>query len=116
MQKDPHNGRMITTPPRLSGLRLQQSSFRRLIEPILWNYILDNDNDLKEAKEVEELSSSDEEDASVISLTPPLPPYLIAASIRVPPQLTMIHLTNIHIFLEHLVMKMITLIQLNLLL
>jgi len=43
MQKDPHNGRMITTPPRLSGLHIQQSSFRRLIEPILWNYILDND-------------------------------------------------------------------------
>jgi len=35
MQKDPHNGRMITTPLRLSGLRIQQSSFRRLIEPIL---------------------------------------------------------------------------------
>ena len=31
MQKDPHDGRMITTPPRLSGLRIQQSSFRRLI-------------------------------------------------------------------------------------
>jgi hypothetical protein len=27
MQKDPHDGRMITTPPRLSGLCLQQSSF-----------------------------------------------------------------------------------------
>ena len=27
MQKDPHDGRMITTPLRLSGLRLQQSSF-----------------------------------------------------------------------------------------
>ena len=31
MQKDPHDGPMITTPPRLSGLRIQQSSFRRLI-------------------------------------------------------------------------------------
>jgi hypothetical protein len=41
MQKDPHDGRMITTPLKLSGLRLQQSSFRRLIKPILWNYILD---------------------------------------------------------------------------
>ena len=43
MQKNPHDGRMITTPPRLSLLRIQQSSFRRLIEPILCNYILDND-------------------------------------------------------------------------
>jgi hypothetical protein len=55
MQKDPHDGRMINTPPRLSGLRLQQSSFRRLIEPILWNCILDND--LEEGKEVDESSS-----------------------------------------------------------
>ncbi len=33
---------MITTPPRLGGLHLQQTIFRRLIKPILWNYILDN--------------------------------------------------------------------------
>jgi hypothetical protein len=63
MQKD-SDGRMIVTPPRLNGLRLQQSSFRRLIEPILWNYILDNDSE--EGKEVDE-SSSDEEDDSVVS-------------------------------------------------
>jgi hypothetical protein len=43
MQKDPHDGRMITTPPRLSGLHRQQLSFQRLIKPILWNYILDKD-------------------------------------------------------------------------
>ena len=77
MQKD-SDGRMITTPPRLSGLRLQQSSFRRLIEPTLWNYILDNDSE--EGKEVDE-SSSDEEDDSVVSPTPPEPPCLVAASI-----------------------------------
>ena len=28
MQKDPDNGRMITIPPRLRGLRLQQSTFK----------------------------------------------------------------------------------------
>ncbi len=78
MQKDPHDGRMITTPPRLSGLRLQHSSFWRLIKPILWNYILDND--LEEGKEVDE-SSSDEEDDNVVSPTPPEPPYLVTASI-----------------------------------
>jgi hypothetical protein len=42
MQKDPNDGRMITIPPRLRGLRLQQSTFRSLIEPILWNYILES--------------------------------------------------------------------------
>ncbi len=34
MQKD-SDGRMIVIPPQLNGLHLQQSSFRRLIEPIL---------------------------------------------------------------------------------
>ena len=33
---------MITTPPKLGGLHLQQTIFRKLIEPILWDYILDN--------------------------------------------------------------------------
>jgi hypothetical protein len=69
---------MIVTPPRLNGLHLQQSSFRRLTEPILWNYILDND--LEEDKEVDE-SSSDEEDESVVFPTPPEPSYSVAASI-----------------------------------
>lgn len=75
MQKDQHTYRMITIPPRLSGLRLQQSTFQRLIEPILWNYILDND-DSEEGKEVVE-SSRDEEDESVVS---PEPPSSVAAS------------------------------------
>ena len=66
MQKDPHDGRTITSPPRLSGLCLQQSSFRRLIEPILWNYILEKDLD-------EEDDSSINKDDSVylcVSLQP----------------------------------------------
>ena len=79
MQKDPHHGRMITTPPRLSGLQRQQSSFRRLTKPILWNYILDND--LEEGKEVDESSRSDEEDESVVSPTPPEPQNSVTASI-----------------------------------
>ena len=87
MQKD-SDGRMITTPPRLSGLCLQQSSFRRLIEPILWNYILDND--LEEGKEVDE-SSSDEEVDSVVSLTPPEPPYSVAASMTPVKSATPVH-------------------------
>ena len=61
----------------MSRLRIQQSSFQRLIEPILWNYILDND--LEEGKGVDE-SSSDEEDYSVVSPTPPEPPYSVTVS------------------------------------
>ena len=40
----------------------------------MWNYILDND--LEESKEVDE-SSSDEEDDSVVSPTPPVGAVLI---------------------------------------
>ncbi len=75
MQKDPHDDRMITTPPRFSGLCLQQSSFRRLIEPILWNYILEKDLD-------EEDESSINKDDSVLSLrkSPTSLPPLTAVS------------------------------------
>jgi len=68
---------------------------------------------------VDELSSSDEEDESVISPTPPELPYSVADSITPVKGATpvdMIHVTNIHIFIEHLVMKMVALIQLTLLL
>ena len=68
---------MIITPLRLTGLHLRQSSFQRLMGPIIWNYVLDNS--LEEGKEVDE-SSSDEEDNSVVSPTPPEPPYSVAAS------------------------------------
>ena len=59
----------------MSGLCLQQSSFRRLIEPILWNYILEKDLD-------EEDDSSINEDDSVLSLrkSPTSPPPLTAVS------------------------------------
>jgi hypothetical protein len=62
MQKD-SGGRMISTPPRLNGLRLRQHSFRSLMDPFVWNYVLDNG--LDEVKEVEDLSSDDNE--SVVS-------------------------------------------------
>jgi hypothetical protein len=71
------DGRMIITPPRLSGLNLQQSSFRGLMDPIIWNYVLDNC--LEEGKEVDK-SSSDEEDESVVSPPSSEPPSLVAAS------------------------------------
>ncbi len=111
MQKDQHNFRMITIPPRLSGLRLQQSTFQSLIEPILWNNILDND-DSEEGKEVVE-SSSNEEDESVVS---PEPPSSVAASLTPVTSATLvdkIRLQNIPIYLKHWEMKMVTLIQLT---
>ncbi len=40
-QKDTDDGRMITTPPRLNELALKQQSFRRLVQPVIWNYIVE---------------------------------------------------------------------------
>jgi hypothetical protein len=55
------DGRLIVTPPRLNGLRIKQQSFRKLIEPFVWNYILEKDLD-------EEDDSSIDEDDSIQSL------------------------------------------------
>ena len=74
MQKD-CDGRLIVTPPRLNGLRIKQQSFRKLMEPFVWNYILEKDLD-------EEDESSIYEDDSVHSLrkSPTSPPPLTAVS------------------------------------
>jgi hypothetical protein len=59
----------------LNGLRIKQQSFRKLIEPFVWNYIIEKDLD-------EEDDSSINEDDSVQSLrkSPTSPPLLTAVS------------------------------------
>ena len=52
MQKD-CDGRLIVTPPRLNGLRIKQQSFRKLMEPFVWNYILEKDFDEEDDSSVE---------------------------------------------------------------
>jgi hypothetical protein len=39
------DGRLIVDPPRLNGLRIKQKSFRKLMEPFVWSYILEKDLD-----------------------------------------------------------------------
>jgi hypothetical protein len=74
MQKYSH-GRLIVDPPRLNGLRIKQQSFRKLMEPFVWNYILEKDLD-------EEDGSSINEDDCVQSLckSPTSPPPLTPLS------------------------------------
>jgi hypothetical protein len=69
------DGRLIVTPPRLNGLRINQQSFRKLMEPFVWNYILEKDLD-------EDDDSSIDEDDSIQSLckSPTSPPPLTAVS------------------------------------
>ena len=39
------DGRLITTPPRLNGIGIKQQSFRRIMYPFIWNFILENSMD-----------------------------------------------------------------------
>ncbi len=47
------DGRMNTTPPRLNRLHFRWQSFRKLMDPFVWNYVLDNG--LEEVEEVEDV-------------------------------------------------------------
>ncbi len=63
------DGRMKTTPPRLNGLHFRRRTFRELMDPFVWNYVLNNG--LEEVKKVEDGVSSDDDESSVL---PPPPP------------------------------------------
>jgi hypothetical protein len=54
---------MITTPSRLSGLRLQQQSFRKIMDPFQWTYVIENCMDIKEGDSNDD--SSIDKDESV---------------------------------------------------
>ena len=70
------DGRMKNTPPRLNGLQLRQHSFQKLMDPSVWNYGIDNA--LEEVKEMEDLSSDDDE--SVVSS----PEILVKSKVSLP--------------------------------
>jgi hypothetical protein len=38
------DGRLITTPPQLNGHRIKQQSIIRIVEPFIWNFIVENDD------------------------------------------------------------------------
>ncbi len=33
---------LITAPPQMNSLRMEQQSFQKLVEPFIWNYIIEN--------------------------------------------------------------------------
>ncbi len=53
-QKD-SQGRMISTPPRLNRLLLQQRSLRNIMDPFLWNYVLEKGLEEELDAEIESL-------------------------------------------------------------
>jgi hypothetical protein len=57
------DGRLIVTPPRLNGIRINQQSFRQFMEHYKWNYILDNNAD--EDHKDEDNGEDNEDDSDV---------------------------------------------------
>jgi len=68
------DGRLITTPPRLNGIGIKTQSFRRIVEPFIWNYLVENDMDSKD-ESLSSLSSllTTTRITSLSSLPPPAP-------------------------------------------
>ncbi len=67
------DGQLITAPPRLNGLGLKQQSIIRIVEPFIWNIIVENDDkdDKDAAKDKEDSSNQKSTSAPSHSLGSP---------------------------------------------
>ena len=68
------DGRLITTPPRLNGIGIKTKSFQRIVEPFIWNYLVENDMEGKESIGVPENNAEDKDSIGIFAgpqLTPP---------------------------------------------
>jgi hypothetical protein len=64
---------LIATPPRLNGIRIKTQSFRRIVEPFIWNYLVENDMEGKDSIGVPENSAEDMNSIGILAgpqLTP----------------------------------------------
>ena len=67
------DGRLITTPPRLNGIGIKTQSFRRIVEPFIWNYLVENDMESKDSIGVPENNEEDKDTTGILAgpqLTP----------------------------------------------
>jgi len=68
------DGRLIATPPRLNGIGIKTQSFQRLVEPFIWNYLVENYIEGKDSIGVPENNAEDKDSISILAgpqLTPP---------------------------------------------
>ena len=68
------DGRLITTPPGLNGIGIKTQSFRRIVEPFIWNYLVENDMESKDSIGVPENNEEDKDTIGILAgpqLTPP---------------------------------------------
>ena len=60
------DGRLITTPPRLNGIGIKTQSFRRIVEPFIWNYLVENDMESKDSIGVPEKNAEDKDTIGIL--------------------------------------------------
>ncbi len=68
------DGRLITTPPRLNGIGIKTQSFRRIVGPFIWDYLVENDMESKDSIGVPENNEEDKDTIGILAgpqLTPP---------------------------------------------
>jgi hypothetical protein len=68
------DGRCITTPPRLNGIGIKTQSFRRIVEPFIWDYLVENDMDSKDSIGVPENKNEEDKDTIGVLAGPQLTP------------------------------------------
>jgi hypothetical protein len=68
------DGRLIATPPRLNGIGIKTKSFRRIVEPCIWNYLVESDMEGNDSIGVPENNAEDKDSIGILAgpqLTPP---------------------------------------------
>jgi hypothetical protein len=83
------DGRLITTPPRLNGIGIKTKSFQRIVEPFIWNYLVENDMEGKDSIGVPENNAEDKNSNGILAgpqLTPPgatvISPMMVSESMN----------------------------------
>ena len=61
------DGRLITTPPRLRELGIKRQSFRRIVDPFIWNFMLEKNKEDDTNKDNSLLSSFSSSSSSLVS-------------------------------------------------
>jgi hypothetical protein len=61
------DGRLITTPPGLNGIGIKTKSFQRIVEPFIWNYLVENDMEGKESIGVPENNAEDKDSIGTLA-------------------------------------------------
>jgi len=61
------DGRLITTPPGLNGIGIKTKSFQRIVEPFIWNYLVENDMEGKESIGVPENNAEDKDSIGILA-------------------------------------------------